>query len=78
MLFEGLMRGPEVGASPERDELAIDEIGSRKREADLKTELSKLKVQLSSVDSDAQLQLLMQVREIQRAIEAERRMRLHS
>ena len=44
----------------------------------MKAELSKLKVQLSSVDSDAQLQLLMQVREIQRAIEAERRMRLHS
>lgn len=74
MLFEGLMDGPE--GSPSQDELAVDEISSRKREESMKRELAATKAKLSSVTSDEQIALLRQCSELQRGIEAERRLRL--
>ena len=76
MLFEGLMDGPE--GSPGQDELAVDEISSRKREESMKRELATTKAKLSSVTSDEQVALLRQCSELQRGIEAERRLRLRN
>lgn len=76
MLFEGLMDSPE--GAPGQDELAVDEISSRKREESLKRELAATKAQLSKATSDEQNALLRQCSELQRAIEAERRLRLRN
>ncbi len=76
MLFEGLMDSPE--GVPGQDALAVDEISSRKREESLKRELATTKAQLSNVTSDEQIALLRQCSELQRAIEAERRLRLRN
>jgi DNA primase len=76
MLFEGLMDSPE--SVPGQDALAVDEISSRKREESLKRELATTKAQLSNVTSDEQIALLRQCSELQRAIEAERRLRLRN
>jgi DNA primase len=76
LLFEGLMSGPE--SAQERDELAVDEISSRKREAGLKAELMAIKARLAGSSGDELMNLLRQSNELQRAIEAERRSRLRA
>jgi DNA primase len=76
MLFEGLMDSPE--GAPGQDALAVDEISSRKREESLKRELATTKAKLSNVTSEEQIALLRQCSELQRAIEAERRLRLRN
>jgi DNA primase len=77
-LFAGLFEGPETGLLPDRDEAALDQIASLRREIALKSELAQLRARVAKAKGDEEADIIRQVGELQRAVEAERRLRLRA
>ena len=77
LLLEGLFRGPQAGDGKVNvDELAVDEITSRRREQLLRQDLKALKARVANAAGDELVDLLRACDDLQKAIEAERRARL--
>ncbi|MFN3266869.1 MAG: DNA primase [Deinococcales bacterium] len=62
----------------EKVDVAANEIASRKREEKLRLELAELKAQIPKAPLEQQIALARQCSEVQKAIEAERRLRLRN
>ncbi len=77
ILFEGIFTAPEE-MLPERADIAALQISSRQRENDLKQQLAQVKLKLVGANQDEQLEIARQCSELQRSIEAERRLRLRN
>jgi DNA primase len=65
-----------MGMDAEKVDMAANEITSRQREEKLRLELSGLKAQIPKASLEQQIVLAKQCSEVQKAIEAERRLRI--
>ncbi len=75
MLFEAVFGAPEIETDENMD-IAASQISSKQREETLRHELAGLKAQISSAPLERQIALFQQCGELQKAIEAERRVRM--
>ncbi len=75
MLFEGVFSAPSL-ETPEHMDIAAQQISSKSREETLRQELALLKAQVPKASHEQQMTLLRQCSDLQRAIEAERRLRM--
>lgn len=76
-LFEGVFTSPEIDDDKSMD-VAASQIGSKQREEILRQELQALKAQIPKAPLEQQIVLAKQCGELQRAIEAERRLRMRN
>jgi DNA primase len=76
-LFEGVFTSPEIDTDANMD-VAASQIGSKQREETLRQELQALKAQIPKAALEEQIALAKQCGELQRAIEAERRLRMRN
>jgi DNA primase len=77
MLFEGVFSSPEIDTDANMD-IAASQISSKQREETLRQELALLKAQIPKAPIEEQIVLARQCGELQKAIEAERRLRMRN
>jgi DNA primase len=77
VLFEGVFTAPEIDSDANMD-IAASQISSKQREETLRQELAQLKALIPKANLEQQLVLARQCSELQKAIEAERRLRMRN
>jgi DNA primase len=77
ILFESVFTAPEIDTDANMD-IAASQISSKQREETLRQELAQLKAQIPRAPLEEQIVIARQCSELQKAIEAERRLRMRN